>query len=132
MYPYAVSTFDGEELNFFYLSDYKDSDELLGESIKSLMQRKYNGYIVYLHNFSNFDGIFLLKILTELSSRINIIMRESSIIDITLYFAKYHLKFRDSYLMLPSSLRKLAKQFNVDDKGIFPYKFVCEAGSIRL
>ena len=26
--------------------------------------------------------------------------------------------------MLPSSLRKLARAFNVEDKGIFPYRFV--------
>jgi len=32
--------------------------------------------------------------------------------------------FRDSYLLLPSSLRKLAKSFNVEDKTFFPFKFV--------
>ena len=31
---------------------------------------------------------------------------------------------RDSFLLLPSSLSKLATQFNVQEKGIFPYNFV--------
>lgn len=35
----------------------------------------------------------------------------------------YSIEFRDSLLMLPNSLRKLAKAFHVDNKGIFPYKF---------
>ncbi len=31
------------------------------------MTRKYNGYKVYFHNFSKFDGVFMLKILTWLT-----------------------------------------------------------------
>ena len=126
LYPYAVSIYDGIDLNFFYLSDYADSDDLLCNAIKSLMQRRYNGYSIYLHNFSRFDGIFLMKVLTELSSRINIIMRESNIISVKFYFGKYHIYFKDSYLMLPASLRKLAASFKVGYKGLFPYKFVNE------
>lgn len=124
--PYAVSTYDGKIFNFFYLSDYDSTAELLTASVKSLMQRKYNGYKVYLHNFSNFDGVFLLNILTGLSNKITPIINDSKFIDILFYFkeGKYKLHFRDSLLMLPASLRKLSKAFNVTDKGIFPYKFV--------
>jgi hypothetical protein len=35
----------------------------------------------------------------------------------------YHINFRDSFLILPSSLRKLAKAFNVENKGYFPFRF---------
>ena len=124
--PYAVSTYDGKEYNFFYLSDYNNSDELLIDSIKSLMIRKYHGYKVYLHNFSNFDGVFLLNILTQLSDDIHPIINDGKFIDLIFKYnnSKYTLHFRDSFLMLPSSLRKLARAFNVEDKGIFPYRFV--------
>ena len=44
------------------------------------MQRKYNGYKVYLHNFSNFDGIFLFNILTELSNDIKPIINDGNFI----------------------------------------------------
>ena len=38
--------------------------------------------------------------------------------------------FRDSYLLLPSSLRKLAKSFNVINKSYFPFKFVNNSDNI--
>ena len=37
---------------------------------------------------------------------------------------KYCIIFRDSYLLLPVSLRKLAKAFNVVNKSIFPFLFL--------
>ena len=55
--------YDGKESKILYLSDYENSDDLLSNAI-SIMLRKYNGYRVYLHNFSQFDGIFLIKILS--------------------------------------------------------------------
>ena len=123
--PYAVSTYDGKEYNFFYLSANKNSDELLIDSIKSLMIRKYHGYKVYLHNFSNFDSIFILKILSKISLGIIPIINDNDLINLTVYFSKnYNIKFKDSYLLLPSSLKKLAKNFNVEEKGIYPYRFV--------
>ena len=67
MYPYACCIYDGKKYAFFYLSDYLDSDELLRSAVKYLMNNKYNGYVVYLHNFSKFDGVFLTKILRKLS-----------------------------------------------------------------
>jgi DNA polymerase family B len=36
----------------------------------------------------------------------------------------YTIDFRDSLLMLPNSLMKLAKAFKIENKGIFPYDFV--------
>jgi hypothetical protein len=56
--------------------------------------------------------------------------RESKIIDLKLNFnldgkRKYSIYFRDSLLILPSSLRKLGKSFEVGvQKGIYPYTFV--------
>lgn len=122
--PYACSIYDGKEFKFFYLSDYENSDALLKASILHIMTKTYNKYTVYLHNFSKFDGIFLVKVLTELSNKINIIMRDSNILNVVFHYGKNKLHFKDSYLMLPLSLKKLAKSFNVEDKGIFPYKFV--------
>jgi len=120
--PYRFSIFDGQHSYSFYLSDYNSSDQMLIETVKFLMKRKYTGYKIYLHNFSNFDGIFLIRILSSLSDKIKPIIRDNRIIDLNL-IQNCILYFRDSYLMLPSSLRKLAIQFNVDNKGIFPYNF---------
>jgi hypothetical protein len=123
--PYCVSIFDGKEIISFYLSDYKDEDEMLTAAVKFLMRYKYNGYKVYLHNFSNFDSIFLMRILSNLSNKMNPVIRKGRIINLRFEFSKgYVLYFRDSYLLLPSSLRSLAENFQVESKGIFPYKFV--------
>ena len=99
---------------------------MLIDCIKSLMLRKYHGYKIYLHNLGNFDGIFLLNILTELSDRVSPIINNGKIISIKFKFCngKYTLHFRDSFLLLPSSLAKLAVAFDVEDKGKFPYNFV--------
>jgi len=59
------------------------------------------------------------------SNSIFYIIKDGKFVDITVkYKDKYSIHFRDSYLMLPSSLKKLAKAFKVDDKLIFPYKFL--------
>ena len=108
---------------FFFLSYYTNSDELLVQAIKYLMQRKYNGYKVYIHNFGRFDGIFLLKVLTSLSNRIKPLKRET-LISVKFYFGKYHLNFVDSYALFKSSLSKLASSFSLYRKTIFPYRFV--------
>lgn len=132
MIPISVSIFDGEIVKSFYLEDFSNSDNLLKESIKYLLHRKYNGYRVYIHNFSEFDGVFLQKIMIKLDScKVEkLIKRNGKIINLKLVYnlsgkRKYSIYFRDSLLMLPASLRKLGHSFNVDTKKtIYPYKFV--------
>ena len=74
MVPYAVGIYDGNESFSFYLTDYNNPDKMMIDAIEHLMKRKYHNYKVYFNNFSNFDGIFLLKIFTSLSEKINIII----------------------------------------------------------
>jgi hypothetical protein len=93
--PYCVSIYDGAtEGNgkriSFYLSDYKDAELMLEHSISYLMKRKYDQYKVYLHNFSYFDGVFLLRVLSNLSNHIRPIIRDGRLIDIRItYLDKY-------------------------------------------
>lgn len=125
MSSYCVSIYNGKICNSFYLSDYPNEKDMLRASITYLMKRKYHNHRIYLHNFSKFDAIFLLRIMTDLSDQIKPIIRNGQFIDLKLKFAgKYNLFFRDSLLLLPDSLRNLAKNFNVVNKGLFPYKFV--------
>lgn len=119
LHPYCVSFYcidsdNKERAQSFYLADYNSSDAQLKAALKSLMEDKYNGYIVYLHNLSNFEGIFLIRILAELSSKIKPIIRENRIINLSVkygYKNKCTIKFRDSYLLLPCSLADLGKDF---------------------
>lgn len=124
--PYALSIYDGKNSKFFYRSDYKDSYDLLRNSLISLMLRKDHGHVVYLHNFSRFDGIFLLRVINDLSDKVEPIKRKGDLINVQLFFSEYSIHFRDSNLLLFSSLGSLAKAFKVGEKGIFPYKFANE------
>lgn len=129
MTPYAASIFDGTEKVSFYLEEFSNPNDLLTTALKYLMQAKYHNYKIYIHNFSFFDGVFLLRILSELSPlNIRPIIRDGRIIDLKfsffIYKNKINLYFRYSYLLLPSSLSKLALNFGVENKGIFPSKFV--------
>lgn len=66
------------------------------------MKRKYHNHKVYLHNFSRFDAVFLLTVLTDLSDNINPVIKNGQFINLTLSFSgKYKLHFRDSLLILP-------------------------------
>jgi hypothetical protein len=141
--PYCVSIFDGRLPRSFYLLDYLLKDKkitqdagqlLITAALKSLMVRKYNGYKIYLHNFSYFDGIFMMKAITSIFPKVEPIIKDNQLIDVKAYYGKvnkfnkypYILHFRDSYLLLPSSLEKLGKNFNVENKGVFPFSFVTE------
>jgi hypothetical protein len=132
--PICLCLFDGENKTSFFINDYSNSDEIMKAGIRFIMKRKYYGARVYLHNFGKFDGVFLLKILSELGiGLIKPIINDNKIIQIPFNFitdnskkkkSKGTLHFYDSYSILPDSLEKLAKYFNVDNKGIFPHLFV--------
>ena len=132
--PYCLCYYDGVKEKSFYLSDYKDSTTMLTEAIVSLLRRSYNGYKVYVHNLSGFDGNFLFKILTNIKDfNLKPVMKDGKMINLSLRLnssgSSYHVDFRDSLLMLPLSLKKLSRAFNLGDegKGIFPYDFVTSA-----
>lgn len=126
MIPYCVSIYDSHIKKSFYLTDYLNSKDMLLDSLNYLLKPKYNKFRVFIHNFSNFDAIFLIRTMTTLDYNILPIIRDGRIIDLKLQDEnkKFSLYFRDSYLILPSSLRKLAQNFKVELKGIFPYRFV--------
>lgn len=64
--PYCICLYDGDKAWSYYLTDFNSSSDMLKTAITSILRDKYNHYVVYAHNFSGFDGIFLLKVLTEL------------------------------------------------------------------
>lgn len=132
MTPYCICYFDGKNKYSFYLTDYESPDIMIKECLKSILDHKYNRRVVYVHNLSLFDGIFLLGPLSELNNPqfgMDILKRDNNIILIKFFLAnhnQFYIEFRDSLLLLPSSLKKLAKTFNneSEQKDIFPYSFV--------
>ena len=126
--PYLISIFDGKKSISFYLADYKDEMELVRKCIDYLIERSKHTRTVYVHNLSNFDSIFFLKYLAQVpDSKLKILMRDGRFIQIHLSNNEdkknFSLTFRDSYQMLPNSLKALAKTFDVENKGTFPIFF---------
>lgn len=122
---YCVSIYDGVKTNSFFLTDFKSNEDMLEAAVKILMKRKYDGCSVYLHNFSNFDSVFLINTLQKLTDHIlKPNRRNGKLINVQFKFREYTLYFRDSYLLLPSSSRKLAIAFKVENKGYFPHSFL--------
>jgi DNA polymerase type B, organellar and viral len=126
--------YDGLNKRSFYLSDYKSGDDLLINAINSLLIEKYNNYKVYIHNLSSFDGIFLLRILAKLeNTKLIPIIKDDKMIALTLKFSKNKITFHDSMLLLPSSLDKLSKAFNVvNKKVIFPINWLLNNPNFSL
>ena len=131
--PYCICFFDGENKYSFYISDYSTSKDMLVQALKGLLRPKYSGFVVYVHNLSHFDGVFLISVLSDLlhedkNLKIKPVMREGEIINIKINYgpkSKYTLSIRDSYLLLPLSLAKLSVQFAVDHpKSVFPHSFL--------
>ena len=91
-----------------------------------LLTRKYRGYEVYAHNLSRFDIVFLFKDLAKLNKEgyhIRVMKRDDKFISIKItdYQGNIDITIKDSYLLLPSSLKKLSEQFNTfTSKGIEP------------
>jgi len=66
--PYALSYFDGTLTFNFYLNDYLSEYDMLRTAILTLFQDKYKNHIIYVHNLSFFDGIFLMKIFASIDN----------------------------------------------------------------
>lgn len=129
--PICISIYDGYNVKSFFISDYKSEIELIIDSFNTFKSRKYNYQRVFIHNLSYFDGVFLLKYLS-LVGNVKPLLRNGKIYNIRLELLgnkkqKYVLYLRDSLLLLPLSLEKLGRSFNIKNiKTIFPIHSVNE------
>ena len=119
--PYLFSMYDGKKA----YSWFSDSPEPL---FNQLLKPKYRGYSVYAHNLSMFDIFFLLGYIADLETdgKYSVkpyINTAGKFISIKIYNSQRNVSIiiKDSYLLLPASLQKLAIQFNTTiQKGVEP------------
>lgn len=135
--PVCISFYDGKNAWTFTFKDPKNWFLDIQEAIKSIMLVKYNYYHVYVHNFSYFDGIFMVDALSKVG-KVKPILRDNKIIKLKFMFDWISVKdenvrnkgtiyFYDSYLILSSSLKALSSNFKIDTPKIdFPLKFLNE------
>src|ERR1700712_139109 len=132
--PYLICAYNGTD----YITSFGNNvHDLFSNFIKELLTfiKKDNKTItVYAHNFSSFDGVFLLKHLLPfgivepllyngklITVKLKILIEEENS-ELIKYNGKTII-FKDSYLLLPVSLRNLALTYKcTESKGIFPFK----------
>ena len=131
--PYLICAYNGSE----YITSYADSS-LVGEAQQKALFSSFinqlltffsndsKTMVVYAHNFSGFDGILLMKHILKFGNIKPIIYHGKLMsiklkLDIEGYKGKTII-FKDSYLLLPLSLRSLCSAFSViSPKGFFPF-----------
>ena len=122
--PYLICAYDGHD----YITSYdNDSKAMFKSFFKQLISKIEPGLTtIYAHNMSSFDGLFFMKHLFELGEVIPLI-DDSRIITIKVKIGENKneirtIVFKDSYLLLPYSLRALCTTFNIiTAKSYFPY-----------
>jgi len=125
--PYLICWYDGKrDIKHSYLIENGNIKNTISNIMRDICIRKYKNYKIYMHNFSKFDALFLIKYLVEIGKTKPIIHKGKII---SFKFSPNwkkdfgYITFMDSYLLIPSSLKNLCKSFLVKDpKGIFPYK----------
>lgn len=70
-----------------------------------------NEIVIYFHNMSNFDGIFIINACVS-KYHVKIIMRNNIIYEISLSTQTKKIIIRDSYHLVPFSLEKAASSLN--------------------
>lgn len=94
---------------------------------------KHNNYTWYAHNLGGFDSVFILRILFDNYSKPKIQFKDGKPLSIKVKLIKNKdnnsntkmIVFKDSYKILPLSIRKLIESYNVSTKKLyFPYSFM--------
>lgn len=114
---YCISMYDGVTSKSFHLTEYYYVDNLIQVLIKDLFVKHNSGKTIYIHNFSHFNIILFLKHLADYENVVvNPIIRDGKFVNIEIIHGNIKIYLKDSYLLLPVSLSKLAKQFGVEQQ----------------
>jgi hypothetical protein len=125
--PYLICAYNGSN----YVTSYgKDQKELFTTFFDKLLSTINSGNktLIYAHNLSGFDGIFLLKQLLSYG-KVEPLLFNGRLMSIKVTIKGSNksenkvIIFKDSYLLLPLALRKLCSAFKLSvPKGYFPFK----------
>jgi len=112
--PYLICAYNGSDYITSYANNLLDQKDLFNSFITQLFSffiKSTNTITVYAHNLSGFDGIFLMKHLLKYGKLEPLLFNGKLMsIKIKLNVDGYKGKtiiFKDSYLLLPQSLRSL-------------------------
>lgn len=126
---YSIKTYFSENHITFYPNFEERSQRMLFDFLLNLEECvKKNGELrtVYFHNFSRFDGIFILKYYTYRGNKYKIkpLVRNHKLYELKVYIGdNFLIRFRDSLTLLPSSLASLGETLcpELGSKGSIPH-----------
>lgn len=122
--PYLLVMISDKETKVWFKKD--KTHNIIREFIEHI-KTHYKKYNIFAHNLSEFDGRFILDELTKeefLSNTKTCLFRQQEILAI---YLKNNITFKDSRLLLPDSLAKLAKEFNLElSKANLPHDSINE------
>lgn len=127
--PYLICAYNGSDYITSYADNNLNQTNLFNRFLNQLLDffGKSRRLIIYAHNLSNFDGVFLLKQLIKYGDVKPLYFNGKLMsIEVKLNIKGHEGKtilFKDSYLLLPYSLRSLCKAFSIKSiKSYFPFK----------
>ena len=127
--PYLICAYNGNDYITSYANESLNQKDLFNSFINQLLNffsKDINTISIFAHNFSAFDGIFLMKQLLDYG-KVEPLLHNGKLISIKLKLNIEGHKgktiiFKDSYLLLPLSLRFLCSSFDIlIPKGYFPF-----------
>jgi len=128
--PYLINSYDGKQhITIFNNNENDLFNDFLTKLISSitsnstLLKDKSSQVYIYAHNLSTFDGVLILKHLFKFG-QVKPLLPNNRLISVNLLISnnrdKITIIFKDSMLLIPSSLRNLCTAFNIPiSKGYF-------------
>jgi hypothetical protein len=137
-----IDTYFSEDYNIILDSFEERSTKVLYDlvlRISTIVRLEQKPLTIYFHNFSRFDGIFILKHIAchHKSYELKPLMRNNILYELAVYSGKNKkmlFRFRDSLNLLPGKLNNLAKNLcpGLGPKGSIPYDEVTESNLISM
>lgn len=91
--------------------------------ILKIFEDKFINEIIFIHNI-NFDGFLIIEVLSQKNIKFDVFCNKLNIYNISINLNNKKIVFKCSYKLLPLSLKKISNLFNIEDKMIYPYKFI--------
>ena len=120
--PFAVFDMESNKwIDFAVLGFYDGKIYKVFERIEKFLDfldsRYYRSFRIYAHNGGKFDFLFLMEEILNRRWRVKVTPRQGSIIVVHVTTRKgNHFTLCDSYALLPDSLERLTKGFQVEYK----------------
>lgn len=107
----------------YIITNYDSIDHMFKICFEDMF--KFNNYTWYAHNLGGFDSVFILKVLFENYGKPKIQFKDGKPLSIKVKYNNKMIVFKDSFKILPLSIRSLIKSYNIKtNKLYFPYSYL--------